>query len=51
MFNNFKPKIEQETFPIQFDYRMNSINEIFNKELLSTVFICAIMIVINITFV
>ena len=30
---------------------MNSINEIFNKELLSTIFICAIMIVINITFV
>lgn len=30
---------------------MNSINEIFNKELLFTIFICTVMIVINITFV
>ena len=51
MENNFLGKIDKESFPVQYDYRMFSINEIFMKELIMTVFICAVMIIINVTFV
>ena len=45
--NNFKVFIEEENFWFQYKFRRRSIGYIFKKELMSTIFICGLLMLIN----
>ena len=47
--NNFKENIK-ECFPIQYKFRCSSIEMIFQKEVLSTLFVSSVMVMINFTY-